>query len=276
MSPPPTDNNPPPPTQMPHSTTWPPTDYREWVHSQIANKLFLRLTAIGVGTLVAIATAYIGINTWVLKTSQTEIARTVEQKVDPKIRTQVLANLLDRTVLLADARKQIEGLLPGEVEHAIDEVMTSSEFQTKIRDDLAELFNQTGGPQDIILDAALRRAKDQRESDSIRAVALQIYSLLHAGQRATHPIEPMRQKYVEILETEHAIRRISPKLLTVILETYPLGEYEGPEEAHECKEHKGLCEDWDIRAIDAVLNLLKIDTNRILNRALVEQLFRKS
>lgn len=87
------------------AATWKQSEYREWVQSQVANKMLVRLSAIGIGSLFVFGTAYFGLQNFVLKTQQSDIESAVVSKIDPRAESIVLKHLVVRSALVEKAKE---------------------------------------------------------------------------------------------------------------------------------------------------------------------------
>ena len=237
-------------------TTLSRTEYREWVHSQVANQMAMRIGAYGVGLLAVVLATSVGIHAWFLRDTRDDIETAVVLKVEPTIRETILVELIDRTKLVEEAKTQINTEVQREVTKTVASIFDSDEFVQEASTNLNRFLKETGGPQDLILNNALERASDKNESERIRAFGLQLYTLLHAGKRASRDVEPMRKMFAQILGTAKQKDPLPPKLLIVILEHYPLGEHGTDDRASECMQYIDECKEWDAQSVTAILSIL--------------------
>ena len=250
-------------------------EYREWVQSQIANRLFLKLSAIGIGTLLIIAASYIAIQERILESSKRAVTDSVVTLLRPEIRTEVLSHLVDRSEIIKTTEKDIGQRVRSSVEESIRQKLKDPTFTDDASKELLNRLQETGGVQDLILQEAAQSALNQQLRDSTRAIGLQLYTLLHAGQRASERIEPMRKNFVHILEKEPKDHPFPPKLLTVIIENYPIGEYSREDEQSECYEQELHCKEWDMRTITNILSMLKQERRYPIDSKLFREFFGK-
>ena len=137
-------------------TGWPPRDYRDWVHSQVANRILLRIGAIGIGSIIVLAGGYITVHDRLLESSQNAVRDLVVEQVRPTIRNEVLFQIMDKSELVEDAKGQIDSA----VNDSIGRIFSSEQFTKTASRHLHTMLDRTGGPQDIILNKALARAAD--------------------------------------------------------------------------------------------------------------------
>lgn len=287
-----TNNPPDAPTPDPTPSTetqWPPEDYRKWVHSQVANRLLLLITGLTLGLFSAVAVAF-----WVVQTdrfnrleahleetleatSKNAIKTDIEQIVAPwreeiqaipteiqkvsndlratlnqDIKTEVLQNIVDLSDIVDDTRDEMNEAAKTEIE----EIVASPDFANQASRLLHDMLDETGAVQDVILMEALERASDTAEPDSVRALALQLYTLLHGGDRTSEGVPPLREMFLDIVTSEGSDSRFPPNLLSIILQFYPLGEHRSEECQPQAEPTSNLCLVWDMAVIQEVLDLL--------------------
>lgn len=268
---------------------WTVKDYRDWVHSQIANRMFWKLGTIGTGSIIVLVGAYLTFQHQNLQSAQESIQlavtneveadlKEIEARLQTKMETEVLTQIVDRSALVDHARSQVSSA----VNDTIDDLFNREESRRDIAERLMQLLDRTGGTQKVILEEARRRAVDRSKSDSTRALALQLYTLFHEGEfhkgeRALGDVKPLREMFVEIFadQTTETAGEFPPKLLEAILEHYPLGEYGARENGSECAEFLDRCKEWDMRVVEEVLSLLHIEQKYPVEKTLFDKFFRR-
>lgn len=232
---------------------WPPRVYREWVQTNIANRMLLQLGGIGIGTLVILSGSYFSLQNFVLDSIRPGIIEeAVKQAVaeaERQIPGTVAQTLLNESQLLEDLRDEA---LKSDSE-VISGIVNSSEFATAATQILIERLEAEGGPQRIILNEGLKMALEEGESEATRALGLELYALFHAGERTSDDIAPMRSMFAEIAAAGTADNPVPNKLLRAILEHYPIGEHDPDEGGQECAGTDNPCLGWDRVVMESML-----------------------
>ena len=253
------------------ATTGPPKDYREWVQSQIANRMLLRLSGIGVGSLALFLGGYFTLQDWLLEGQRPDIVANVISEIQDDIKSAVLEQIINQSELIEAAEDQIT----AKDSRILSDIVRSDEFSKQSTDVLLERLREDGTAVQIILQEALQQALTGQTVAS-RALGLRLYALLHAGERASAGVEPMRKMFVQIVESHTQANPLSPKLLEVVLEHYPLGEHP-TEERFQCSRSIEDCVEWDRRVIQATLSRLDAESEQSVDTssAIFREFFEK-
>ena len=250
-----------------------PQEFRDWVQSQIANKMLIRLSAVGFGLIALMAGGFIASFDWALRNSQTTIQKNVVDEVSKEVQTnikaEVLTQILDRSALMEHAQNEIQ-TAAGQ---AIIDSLQSEDFKNKTFKLLVENLGKSGGPE-IVLHTASERAVDRGESDSSRALALRLFTLFHPGESTSGTVESVRKMFLTILDNESP-GQFPPKLLEAVIEHYPLGEYGTGESNSECGQLQEKCRTSDITVVKAILDVLEAVQRYPVDKILFDDFFRR-
>ena len=234
---------------------WPPREYREWVQSQVANKMLLRLGALGVGSLVILAGSYFGLQNYVLDQSTNVIVRQVRTQVrkelEPVIKSEVLERIMNQPALIEETVDRIT----TEKSPHIRKIIDSEKFRTAASKQLTSMLTDTRLPQEYIMKDALAKALNPEESDSIRTMGLKLYALLNTNVLSTNKLPSMREVYVDLTRTSIQENILPPKLFSVIIEHYPFSDSDEEDDIYGCPSIDE-CRTWDMEIVEAMLSRL--------------------
>jgi hypothetical protein len=211
---------------------WPPADYREFVQTQIANRMMLWLGGIGVTTIIALSSAYIGLQSYFNASNKAELTEGVKQNILSQLPALIIKQLADQSQLVKNAEQDLR----KQVDNISKSVLDSSSFQTELNDKVFKGLEKDEALQKIILAEAWQKAKTGT-SDPTRSLGLQLYALFHGGQRTLLDQKKMRENFVELASAAE----IPVQTMGTILKYYPMGEYGDTE----CKKNVSECEEYD-------------------------------
>ncbi len=250
------------PVQAESPTQWPPENYRQWVESQIASKMLVKLSAIlgvvGVGTLAAIVTGYLSWQGQLLKNQQQSMEKTVEDQVLNSIRPQISSQIAERLLDASGLVEKAEQRLPSRIDALLTQQLADPEFRNKIAQTVIDELIEDGDLQAVIMDVALRKANDPEFNPTTRALALQMFALFHGGELTQTTGWNLREQFVLLAESATiggggepgAEPKTFPlKLMEAVLRHYPVGIRIDSE----CTDDLVLCESHDDRIIAAML-----------------------
>jgi hypothetical protein len=211
---------------------WPPADYREFVQTQIANRMMLWLGGIGVTTIIALSSAYIGLQNYFNASYKAELTESVKQNIFNQLPALIIKQLADQSQLVKNAEQDLK----KQVDNISKSVLDSSSFQTELNDKVFKGLEKDEALQKIILTEAWQKASTGT-SDPTRSLGLQLYALFHGGQRTSPDQKKMRANFVELASADE----IPIQTMGTILKYYPMGEYGDIE----CKKNVSDCEEYD-------------------------------
>jgi len=252
--------------------TWGTAAYREWVQSQISDKLFWKFTRVGAGTFLIAVAAYFGLQNFVLNSVQNAVAIKVEAALDSRIADKVSAGIADQPALIKSATSQAV----EQATVAIEQFVESEQFADQTSTRLLAILDESGGPQDIVLTEALNRARDPSAPDGIRALGLELYTLLHAGKRTSDTVQPMREMIAQIVTSHTPESPLPAELVSAVLEHYTLGDYNPTDPLSECFDSVIICETWDNRIVLGMLHILEDRSHPITDSESVKDFFART
>lgn len=238
---------------------WQDSDYREWVQSQIASRMLLRLGGITVVTLLAIATAaYTFINSVrteitasLLKDVTQIVEPTIERQLDLRLGGAVASALLDQSKLVDEAVEQAE----TELNERIPDLVQQERFIDPAAKAISKVIQDRGASQRIILDEARSSIFDRQGAEATRALGLRLYVLFHPSVRSKQVIDPLRKTIATLLSFGPEGDLPPPGLIDSALQHYPMGLVPQREpDISDCGVQNSSCEHWDSSVLEFVLS----------------------
>jgi hypothetical protein len=225
------------------ATKWPPADYREFVQTQIASKMIVRLGGIGITTIIALSSAYIGLQNYFNASYKAELTAGIKKEVVGDLPVYISKQIVESAKLVQNAEDQLKKGLGKAAQGVID----SPDFQRDLNAKVFKGLEEGGALQKIILAEAWDKAKTGK-SDAVRSLGLQLYALFHGGERISSDPQKMRANFVTLAAGDD----VTVQLMGAILRHYPMGEHGDAE----CKKDEVACAESDRLMVVNVLRRL--------------------
>ena len=254
----------PDPTQTPDPATepsaeavaasWPHAQYRDWVQSQIASRMLLKLGGFTLATAVLAVGAIYGYYQAVREDFETDLidraAAEAAAKVRPVIATEMKAEvalaLLNSSAIVEDVVTRAE----DDIAEAVTELVGTPDFTDRASDQVFAELRKTGAAQRLILEEAGKQMADPGADPSTRALSLQLFVLFHPSVKALDDtIAPLRQTLAELIDENAA--DIPPELRDALIRHYPSAH--GIVNDLDCVDATSRCLDWDVDMLEFVL-----------------------
>ena len=149
-------------------TAWPPPLYRDWVQTQIANKMLLRLGGLGIVSVIVVVVSYFLAQNFVLDNIRPKIEKavydSVRQQTTADVQNEVLRQLVGQPELLEALKERIT-----KGTH-IDAILKSAAFTEPATARLIKLSEETNLVQGVILREALKRVWTKDATVASRAL----------------------------------------------------------------------------------------------------------
>ena len=206
---------------------WGDTEYREWVQSQIASKMFLRLGGITVASALGLAV----LSYRTITTAATDLENRLSASVTTAVVPDVTENVIGIVPLhVAQALLDQSKLVEVTVETALEEMqkqlptlVQKPEFVEPAAKAVFQAMTSSGASQRIILDETYRQMVDG-ESPAARALALRLYVLFHSGVSDRQSIDPLSKTLSALLTFDDGGSPPPALLIDAALEQYLLGK----------------------------------------------------
>jgi hypothetical protein len=232
-----TDNLDPPKAEA-VAVDWPPTEYRVWVQSQIANRVQRSLLAV-FGSISVVGLIGAAIAVWNLTQAVSENIKEDMNENISLIETNLTKSVeQSATVLKYELEAHIQRILPEQISAALarDEaikaavtaafiaeiptIMDGDDFKERLYAQIETVLAERGGVERIVISDVLARAMNAEAAPSSRALSLELYAVLSGSGGQNESRQDIRDKFNAVV-LENMGERMAPQLLATILTHYP-------------------------------------------------------
>jgi hypothetical protein len=257
------------------ASKWPTAEYRVWVQSQIASRMFNRMARLTGGisllTIAAVLTSLWAFGDRIRNSFnddiETEVKASIEAEIGPitddvtdtvekSMQAEVYQTILDQSGLM-------QGTLSA-LQREIPEIVDSPEFQAAAISGMIDWLEQTDGVTRIIMNEAVERAKDPDAAGPARALGVELYALLSEGADDAAIRPEVTGQFIQILSEHSPEKPIHPQLLQSLVEHYPfLGSI-----AERGQHDAGAAQDRGIRCLGGTRHCSDPDDRNMLKAVL--------